>query len=491
MALAHDPRPRLLGRARLRCACGARARRVRAGDVMVYGSVCSGIESASVAWKPLGWRCAFMSEIDKFPRAVLAHRFPEVPLHGDFTTIAEGDYEPIDLLVGGTPCQDFSVAGKRAGLRGARGNLTLEYCLLAERLRPRWLVWENVPGVLSSNGGRDFGAFLGLLGECGYGFAWRVLDAQYVRVDGHPRAVPQRRERVFLVGYLGDWRPPAAALFEPEGMRGDSAPRREAGKGHPGAAGERPPIGRIVADVASTLDAHYGDKWGLEDQHVNGGCRLFVAEPVAFNSTGHGWWDDARGAAATLRAQDSISKADTLIAFSCKDSGGDASPEVAPTLRAMGHDGSHANAGGQLAVAFSVRGRDGGAQAEVEPGGVSPALRAAEGGSTRPMVAFDTNQITSKTNRSIPRGDRLHTMTASSTPPMLADGYTVRRLSVTECERLQGFPDGWTQVPYRGKPAADGPRYKALGNSKAVNVVRWVGMRIAMVDAILKRRTAA
>ena len=181
-----------------------------------------------MAWAPLGWSAAFISEIEKFPCAVLAHRFPDVPLHGDFTTIEDNQYEPIDLLVGGTPCQSFSIAGLRGGLDDDRGNLALEYLRLAQRLRPRWLVWENVPGVLSSGGGRDFGSILGGLVECGYGFAYRVLDAQYVRVDGFARAVPQRRRRVFVVGYLGDWRRAAAVLFERESLSGHPAPRRKA-----------------------------------------------------------------------------------------------------------------------------------------------------------------------------------------------------------------------------------------------------------------------
>jgi DNA (cytosine-5)-methyltransferase 1 len=180
---------------------------------MRYLSICSGIEAATVAWHPLGWEAAAFAEIDPFARAVLAHHYPAVPLHGDFTTIKDGDYGAIDLLVGGTPCQSFSIAGLRKGLDDDRGNLTLEYIRLAERLRPRWLVWENVPGVLSIDGGRTFGAFLGGLAECGYGFAYRILDAQYF-------GVPQRRRRVFVVGYLGDWRPPAAVFLEPEGLRG-------------------------------------------------------------------------------------------------------------------------------------------------------------------------------------------------------------------------------------------------------------------------------
>jgi DNA (cytosine-5)-methyltransferase 1 len=153
------------------------------------------------------------SEIEAFPRAVLAHHYPETPLHGDFTTIGADEYGPIDLLVGGTPCQSFSVAGLRKGLADDRGNLALEYLRLADRKRARWLVWENVPGVLSSGGGRDFGSFLGGLVELGYGFAYRVLDAQFF-------GVPQRRRRVFVVGHLGDWRRAAAVLLSATACKG-------------------------------------------------------------------------------------------------------------------------------------------------------------------------------------------------------------------------------------------------------------------------------
>lgn len=179
------------------------------GGVVRYASVCDGIGAAHAAWMPLGGECAWHAEIDPFPAAVVAQRFAAGPNLGDITRITDEQLEqhgPIDLLVGGTPCQRFSVAGLRQGMADPRGNLALVFLRLAQRTRARRLVWENVPGVLSSNGGRDFGAFLGALVELGYGFAYRVLDAQYVRVDGHARAVPQRRRRVFVVGYLGDWR---------------------------------------------------------------------------------------------------------------------------------------------------------------------------------------------------------------------------------------------------------------------------------------------
>ena len=188
---------------------------------MRFGSVCSGIEAASLSWESLGWKPAFFSEIDQSACHVLRHHHPEVPLHGDFTTIKRNEYGSIDLLVGGTPCQAFSVAGLRKGFADSRGNLSLEFLLLAKRELPRWVVWENVPGVLSLDKGRAFAAFLGGMAECGYGFAYRVLDAQYF-------GVPQRRRRVFVVGYLGDWRPAAAVLFERESLCGDLTPCRKA-----------------------------------------------------------------------------------------------------------------------------------------------------------------------------------------------------------------------------------------------------------------------
>ena len=205
---------------------------------MRYASVCSGVEAASLAWMPLGWEPVWFSEIESFPCEVLKQRFPGVPNLGDMTKIDGEKYAgTVDLLVGGTPCQGFSVAGKQGGLGDPRSALCLAYCRLLETMHPRWFVWENVPGVFSTNGGEDFKAFLRAIDEIGYSCAWRVLDAQYVRVDGYPRAVPQRRRRVFVVGYLGEWRYPAEVLFEPGCLHRDSPPRRETGKGTPGGAG--------------------------------------------------------------------------------------------------------------------------------------------------------------------------------------------------------------------------------------------------------------
>ena len=348
---------------------------------MRYGSVCSGVEAATVAWHPLGWQAQWFSEIEKFPSAVLQHHYPDTPNHGDMTAFKEWPNDPIDVLVGGTPCQSFSVAGLRKGLADPRGNLMLTYLAIAAQYQPKWLVWENVPGVLSSNRGRDFGTFLGALGQLGYGFAYRVLDAQYF-------GVAQRRKRVFVVGYLRDWKRAAAVLFERESLSGHLAPSRQTREEVAGTVTTRSGSGggeglgtdeacagylqpTWPAKVASTLNAAFAEKQGLEDQHINGGAPLFV-------------------------------------------------PAVSNALCARDYKG---------------------ARPEADQGA--------------PVIAFG------------------------------AQAKAVRRLTPTECERLQGFPDNYTQIPYRNKPAEscpDGPRYKAMGNSMAVPVMRWIGERINMVE---------
>lgn len=390
---------------------------------MRFGSVCSGIEAASVAWHPLGWHASFLSEIEAFPRAVLSYHYPEVPLHGDFTTICAGEYDPIDLLVGGTPCQSFSVAGLRGGLDDDRGNLALEYLRLADRLRPRWLVWENVPGVLSSNGGRDFGAILGGMVELGYGFAYRVLDAQFF-------GVAQRRRRVFVVGYAGDWRASAAVLFERHGLSGHPSPR-----------------GEVREAPAGTVGASSGD-WSRDN----------IGESVVpFDTTQI-----------------------TSAANYSRPKPGDPCHPLA--------SGAH-----PPAVAFALRGRGGGAMPEVEGDGTRVgALRAATGGSSRDYVAFAQN--TRDEVREMPYVGALSADAGMKQTSYIRGGSAVRRLTPRECERLQGFPDDYTLIPYRKGQAADGPRYKALGNSMAVPVMRWIGERIAQVDAIphnLIERSAA
>lgn len=480
---------------------------------MRYLSVCSGIEAATLAWhNPLGWQPVAFSEIEAFPCAVLAHHYPAVPNWGDMTRFQEWPDAAVDLLVGGTPCQSFSVAGLRGGLADPRGNLALTYLAIADRYRPRWLVWENVPGVLSSGGGRDFGAFLGGLGQLGYGWAYRVLDAQYF-------GLAQRRRRVFVVGYLGGWAGAAAVLFERHSLQGHPAPRREAGAGvaaltasgtgvgGPDAAHAK--AGHLIpstGDVShclnaggmgrqdyesETLIAHTLRGEGFDASEDGSGRGTPIVPVMAFDPTqitSPGNYsqprpgDPSHPLAATAHppviafhgAQDPDVSGDVThplgrnqgqeacIAFSSKDHGGDASADLAPTLRAMGHDSSHANAGGQLAVAFQERGRADGRSLEIG-GDVAYALTSPSGGGR----AQERNVVT---------------------PQM-----QVRRLMPSECEALQGFPRDYTLIPWRGKPAAqcpDGPRYKALGNSMAVPVIEWIGRRIEAVDKALRESAA-
>lgn len=302
-----------------------------------YLSTFSGIEAASVAWKPLHWEPVAFSEIELFANAVLRERFPKVPNLGDIATFRSWpQFDAVNLVVGGSPCQSFSVAGLRRGLRDPRGNLALTFLSVVERLRPEWVVWENVPGALSSNKGRDFGAFTGALAKLGFGFAYRVLDAQHF-------GVAQRRRRIYLVANARDWRLAASVLFEPEG-----------GSRHPATGGKQ---GRI-APAASASRPDKPSFWNGE--------------------------------------------------------------QVTQTIDAV--------------------------------------------------VAKQQMQ---------PEKNRFPAVLVPSR--FKAGALEARRLTPMECERLQGFPDDWTAITYRGKAAADAPRYKAIGNSMAVPVMRWIGERIDAV----------
>jgi len=393
------------------------------GQHMKFLSVCSGIEAASAAWHPLGWQAVAYSEIEPFPSAVLAHHLPDTPNWGDMTKYKDWPDVSIDLLCGGTPCQSFSVAGLRKGLDDPRGNLMLTFGAIAAKYRPKWLVWENVPGVLSSNGGRDFANFLGLItgqhvdvpadgwGNGGmlsgiasaYGAAYRVLDAQYF-------GVAQRRRRVFVVGYLGDWRRAAAVLFERHSLSGHPAPSRQARQGITGTFSVRTKGG--------------------------GGQMSTVQTDVELSQT--------------LQA-----KNPQAVAYAIQAGATRTNPASGPDGVGVQADHAYtleARAEVQcVAVAFVQNSRD-----EVRlmggDGGIVGALAAQPGAKQQCYVA----QVSS---------------------------MQVRRLTPRECERLQGFPDGWTDVPHRGKPAADGPRYKAIGNSWAVPCATWIGKRIMEVEA--------
>jgi DNA (cytosine-5)-methyltransferase 1 len=403
---------------------------------MRYGSVCSGIEAATMAWHSLGWVPSFFSEIEAFPRAVLEHHYPEVPVHGDFTTIGADQYGSIDLLVGGTPCQSFSIAGLRKGLDDDRGNLALEFLRLAQRKQPKWVVWENVPGVLSSNGGRDFGSFLGALVELGYGFAYRVCDAQWW-------GVAQRRRRVFVVGYLGDWKRPAAVLFEREGLFGDSPPSREEGEKVAPAVTTGPPFSRTGNERVECEAIVPMQTVGALDTQCGLGQQ-------AHQSLTSGHYVLERDVMGTLTTR-------TLTAMGARD------VEEGALLTAVG---------------FTANQTDMAIMHENCPTMIS---------STPHAVAFAQNS-----RNELRESDVVGALaTGGGKPgqgyPAIRKNLSVRRLTPTECERLQGFPDGFTQIPYRNKPAdqcPDGPRYKALGNSMAVPVMRWIGERIKTVEEL-------
>jgi len=463
---------------------------------MKFGSVCSGIEAASVAWHPLGWKAAWLSEIEPFPSAVLKHHYPDVPNLGDMTTLPErilsGEVEAPDIFCGGTPCQAFSVAGLRKSLDDARGNLSLTFVGIANAIdhvrsvrsdAPAIIFWENVPGVLNTKD-NAFGCFLGALaGEdeplipaggkwtnagCVFGpqrtVAWRVLDAQYF-------GVAQRRRRVFVVASARDGFNPAEILFEFNGVRRDTAPSRKAGQesakcitARSGSGGgfdletETPVVANTIA--ARTNDAidvqsgtfipiafaqnsrnelrPEGGDGSRTGALSTGGGKPGQGVPMVLMDQGGSVMNVERDLVGTLR-RETHGHEPVVMQPIAWDEELNPSVDVAGTLLRGGAGGRH----------------DGVAQPF---GGMSPVagtLTANTGGLTRP--AGNANELD------------------FCVPVSMA----VRRLTPVECERLQGFPDNYTNIPWRNKPESpDGPRYKALGNSWAVPVVGWIGRRI-------------
>ena len=454
---------------------------------MRFVSLFSGIEAATCAWSPLGWVCAAVAEVEPFPCALLKHHYPEVPNLGDVTKITAEQIKAlghIDLVCGGFPCQDLSVAGKRKGLKNADGTSTrsglfFDAMRIADWANPRWLFIENVPGMFSSNAGRDFAAVVGEMAGCEFDVPrdgwrnagvvvgprglveWSVMDAQY-------HGLAQRRKRVFIVRDSGDWTSRAPIFLEPYRLQGHPAPSRQAGK-------------------ATTRGVEFGPSGG----------RFTDVNPTLYTRAKDGpIRNQLAGCVATL-------------CVATGQAGAEIGADMAPTLN-CNHEAPY--------IAHSLRG-EGFDASEDGTGRGTPLV---------PILAFDTTNITSKTNASNPQpGDPCHTLAKGAHAPAIAfqergraggpnleiggdlafaltapngggraqerniaTAMQVRRLTPTECERLQGFPDGYTNVPVRGKPAADGPRYKGLGNSWAVPNVRWIGRRIDAVSHIQRAQVA-
>lgn len=398
---------------------------------MKYLSVCSGIEAATVAWKPLDWQAVAFSEIGPFCCDLLAHHYPDVPNMGDMTKYKEWKIdEPVDVIIGGTPCQSFSVAGLRKGLDDPRGNLALVFLGIIDRFKPRWVVWENVPGVLSDRT-NAFGAFLGGLRECGYSCGYRVLDAQYF-------GLAQRRKRVFVVGHSGDWRRAAAVLLDGGCLRGCPAPSRKAGK-------------KIATNV--TKGAPFS---GTGNERIE--YDALIPEIVnCSRSSGPGFSraGDSRGqdplipeVTETFQRRTNVSRNnnDCLVPEAVTQYG-----DIAGSITKRS-DSSPCADRGQNIVAMRESG-----QGYWMEDDVAGAIRAE--GENRPSRPG-------------------HIVKQS--------GYRVRRFTPREVERLFGFPDDYTLIPRKhGKLAADAPRYAALGNSIAVPALEWLGKRIDIVDKMV------
>ncbi len=362
---------------------------------MRYASVCSGVEAPSVAWDELGWKPVWFSQFDPehnykngpdFPSEVLAHHYPDTPNLGDMTQLREkNEYRQssFDVLIGGTPCQPFSVAGLREGLGDERGNLALEFCKILNEKKPKWFIWENVPGVLSSNKGEDFKSIIRAFTEVGYGVSWRVLDAQFF-------GVPQRRRRVFVVGYLGDWRPSSQVLFEPESLLRNTKKSRKAKSKYSRDTKNGSSISIRTAEA------------GSNGKRINA---LFVQ-----NSRDEVRWQSGDGqTSGALSAQPGAKQRDYLIAG--------------------------------------------------------------------PIMARDF------------KGARIDGIGKESYSNFIEDkNLKVRKLTPIEYERLQGFPDNYTKIAFKNKSiddCPDGHRYKAMGNSMAVPVIRWLGERIDFYDKLI------
>ena len=458
------------------------------------------MEAASVAWEPIGWKAVGFSEIEPFPCAILKHRFPNTPNYGSLTEYQQWPLEPgsIDLLVGGTPCQSFSVAGLRKGLADPRGNLALVFLGLADKLKPRWIVWENVPGVLSSDRGRDFGSFLGALEQLGYGWAYRVLDAQYF-------GVPQRRRRVFVVASLGGRDVAASVLLEPESLCWHIAKGRKKGQATAPDAGSGVEAGSpVVIDRAAFnqgINAQYEphiEQTDVMDSLVARGPHAvgvpFRKSKRACSTTDNETWveADASNTLNNFDLGDTRTTHAVVEPFAWTQNQREEVRILGDKTGALALPGTHqsnyiaepqlyenhpndSRVTGPLQVAPTVVSRFGTGGGNVPLVNNEPSAITFQPGNLRREAGADPSTTTTTTLKAS-AGDQM---------PHVATPMAVRRLTPTECERLQGFPDNWSRIPWKNKPedqCPDGPRYKACGNSMAVPVMRWIGEQIARVE---------
>lgn len=431
-----------------------------------YLSLFSGIEAASVAWKDFGWSCVGVSEIEPFPCEVLKNRFPNVPNLGDITKITEEQLNDlkhrhggIDIVVGGSPCQSFSLAGKRLGLKDPRGNLMFEYCRVVRAVLPKYFIWENVIGALSSNGGKDFSSLIGEMVDIGYSLCWRVLDAQHF-------GVPQRRRRVFLVGSLGENNRAFDILFEQESRTRDLIPCRKTRENNPHQVEES--IGND-SEGQSNLTGSSSPKEGLP-------------QPVTVaNYYEH-------------HPQDSRVKGPKNIGNSVTARYGTGGGNVPLILEHRSYNITFNDANGRR------KDRPHGG-CYINETNISNTITTGGVGDTRivehaqwRISAWGSNVMkSSNPHTGFKVADISCTLDTFSPNPSKGQGgicvlenkkteeSSVRQLTPLECERLQGFPDNWTQIPYKGNKAKDTSkslRYKALGNSMAVPVMRFIGLGI-------------
>jgi len=480
-----------------------------------YLSLFSGMEAAHLAWAPLGWACVGVSEIEPSACALLRYRLPHVPNLGSVTEITQEQIAALgafDVLIGGSPCQDLSVAGRRAGLAGARSSLFHHQLRIFNAARhfcgTRWLVWENVPGAFSSNQGRDFAVVVGsmagtdlpvppggwgsegaALGDNGL-VEWSVLDAQWF-------GVAQRRRRVFAVLDTGNWSDRPPVLLEPDRLRGDSAPRRDTGESVTGTLSARTQGGGGLGTdfecqgglVAGTLSANSKAAGSATQQDAHAGL-LIPAVAHTLRAEGFDASEDGTGRGTPLVPVPFDTTQVTSKANVSNPKPGDPCHPLCA--------GAHAPA-----IAFDCKTA---ADMSLSFGDVPGALRAQHGGD-HAAVAYTTKlHNTSSNNAGKLFKERTTCLDANSPAPALLTPNQVRRLTPRECERLQGAPDDWTLVPKLGKAKkqrknepeprsaaylarhsggvdrgplmADGPRYRMLGNSFAVPVIQWIGQKI-------------